>query len=113
MAMTPEGKVKKKIDAMLKELGVWYFKPQAGAFGKSGVPDYIICVSGHFVGIEAKADATKKPTALQDQCMKKIAVAGGVSFVVYDDECVEYVRWFLAGVVAMGPDIAPPDRAVN
>jgi hypothetical protein len=82
---TPEGKIKKKIDTMLKSKGVWYFKPQAGQYGRSGVPDYIVCARGLFIGIEAKADKTKKPTALQMQCMEKIVSGGGKCFVVYDD----------------------------
>ena len=81
---TPEGKIKKKIDAMLKSKGVWYFKPQAGPFGRSGVPDYIICVAGSFLAIEAKSSPSKKPTALQTQCMEKIRKADGVCFVVND-----------------------------
>lgn len=85
MGMTPEGKIKKKIDAMLKSKGVWYFKPQAGPFGRSGVPDYIICIRGSFVGIEAKRDAQHRPTALQTQCMEKIEASGGKCFVVFDD----------------------------
>jgi len=91
MATTPEGKIKKKIDAMLKELDVWYFKPQAGPFGKSGVPDYIVCANGHLIGIEAKADHTKKPTLLQLQCMEKIEAAGGKCYVAYDDETIAAV----------------------
>ena len=74
---TPEGKIKRKIDKMLKARDLWFFKPQAGPFGRSGVPDYIICSYGQFVGVEAKADKTKKPTALQTQCMEKIEAAGG------------------------------------
>jgi hypothetical protein len=92
MGMTPEGKVKKKLDKMLKRKGVWFFKPQAGPFGSSGIPDYILCVDGQFVGIECKADKTKKPTALQQQCMDKIETAGGICFVVYDDETIAWVE---------------------
>lgn len=88
--MTPEGKIKKKIDAMLKGKDrVWFFKPQAGAFGKSGVPDYIVCVASHFFSIEAKADYTRKPTALQYKAMEGITGAGGVSIVVYDDDTLK------------------------
>jgi len=97
MGMTPEGKIKKKIDAMLKAKGksVWFFKPQAGPFGRSGVPDYIVCVTGHFIGIEAKANPTRKPTALQHKCMQDIAVAGGVCFVVFDEGSIAVVSDFI------------------
>ena len=86
MATTPEGKVKKKLDKELKLRDLWYFNPQAGPFGKAGVPDKLLCVKGHLIGIECKADKTKKPTALQVKCMEEIEAAGGKCFVVCDDE---------------------------
>jgi hypothetical protein len=93
MGMTPEGKIKKKLDKMLKgKPGVWSFPPQAGPFGSAGIPDRIACVHGHLLGIEAKADIMKKPTALQHQCMSKIRAAGGTCFVVYDDETIKLVE---------------------
>ena len=93
---TPEGKIKKKIDVMLKsKSNLWYFKPQAGQYGRSGVPDYIICHLGLFIGIEAKADKTKKPTALQTQCMEKIEAAGGKCFVIYDEVTLNDVEDFI------------------
>ncbi len=95
MATTPEGKIKSKLDKMLKGLGVWYFPPQAGPFGSAGIPDRIVCCRGHFIGIEAKADAKKKPTDLQAACMAKIEAAGGKCFVVYDDETIEEVRDYI------------------
>ena len=91
--MTPEGKIKQKIDKMLKaKKDVWFFKPQAGPFGRSGVPDYIICNNGFFLGIEAKAGKSRKPTALQEQCMEKIIGAKGTCFVVYDDATLRRVE---------------------
>ena len=93
---TPEGKIKKKIDAMLKsKSNLWYFKPQAGQYGRSGVSDYIICSYGQLVGVEAKADKTKKPTALQAQCMEKIEAAGGKCFVIYDEVTLNDVEDFI------------------
>lgn len=92
---TPEGKVKAKIDKALKELGVWFFSPQAGPYGRAGVPDRIVCAGGIFVGIEAKADATKKPTRLQIHCMGKITAAGGKCFVVYDDASLATAMVFI------------------
>lgn len=97
MATTPEGKIKVKLDKMLKSYGkeVWFYNPQAGAFGKAGIPDKILCVNGKFIGVECKADRNKKPTALQLQCMEKIEEAGGVCFVVYDNETINHVRLYI------------------
>lgn len=99
MGMTPEGKVKHRLDKMLRSLGVWYFPPQSGPFGRHGVPDRIVCVRGQFVGIEAKKDHKTKPTALQLKCMLEIEKAGGACFVVYDDDTIAVVHEYLAGII--------------
>jgi hypothetical protein len=98
MGMTPEGKIKKKLNKMLGDFtqyGLWSFPPQSGPFGSAGIPDRIVCAGGHFIGIEAKADKTKKPTDLQVKCMGDIERAGGKCFVVYDDETIEEVAEYL------------------
>ena len=98
MATTPEGKIKRKLDKMLKSENIWFYSPQAGPFGRAGIPDRVaIAGDGKFIGIECKADRTKKPTALQLSCMKQIEAAGGKCFVVYDDETIERVREYING----------------
>lgn len=90
MALTPEGKVKKKVTDLLKKYRIWYFFPGNNGFGKSGIPDIVAIVNGKFVGIEVKADKTKKPTQLQVQCGNQIRAAGGYWFLVYDEStCAE------------------------
>jgi len=81
MAMTPEGKVKKKIVEQLKTLGCYYFFPATGGYGKSGVPDIVGCYKGKFFGIECKA-GKNTATALQEKNLSDIALAGGVAAVV-------------------------------
>lgn len=95
MAATPEGKIKAKLDRMLKEEDVWFFPPQAGPYGKSGIPDRILCVRGKFVGVEAKADKNKELTALQKLCRADILSHGGVYFTVYDTDTIENVRRYI------------------
>ncbi len=106
MATTPEGKIKKKLDRMLKSKDLWYFPPQAGPFGSSGIPDRIVCAGGYFIGIECKADATKKPTRLQAACMQRIEDHGGRCFVVYDDSTIlrveKYIDITLRGILNAG-----------
>ena len=87
-ALTPEGKVKRKVVEVLKEHEVWYFFPANNGFGKSGIPDIIAIVDGHFVGIEVKS-ATGKPTELQKICGRQIEEAGGTWLVVSDDVTLE------------------------
>jgi len=101
MARSPEGKVKDKITKMLKEFGVWYFYPQAGPFGRAGIPDIIACVGGRFLAIEAKA-AGKKPTKLQLACMADIYRAGGTVTVVSDGHSLLGLHNFLTIQKARG-----------
>jgi Holliday junction resolvase len=84
MALTPEGKVKKKVVAYLKEIGAYYFFPATGGYGKSGVPDIVGCYKGRFFGIEVKA-GKNKPTELQKHQLKLIAEAGGIAMVVNEN----------------------------
>lgn len=94
MSDTPEQRVKKRVVALLKAAGVWYFFPASNGFGRAGIPDLICIVEGQFVGIECKADRTKKPTALQLACAESIREAGGVWFLVRDEESLtELETW--------------------
>jgi len=93
-AMTPEGRVKRMVTGVLKKYNLWYFFPAANGMGRAGIPDIIAIVAGDFVGIEVKADKTKKPTELQKICGKEIQAAGGLWFLVYDeDSCAELERY--------------------
>ena len=82
--MTPEGKVKRKVTDILKSIGAYYFFPVTGGFGRSGVPDIICCLRGHFIGIECKA-GDNKATALQLKNIEMIQTAGGYAFIVNED----------------------------
>lgn len=94
MAQTPEGKVKAKLDKMLKEFepDLWFFAPQSGIYGRSGVPDRIACYYGRFYGIECKAGNTRQLTDLQVATMQKILGAGGHCWTVVDDATIEDLR---------------------
>lgn len=94
-AATPEGKIKAHLSTRLRAEKVWYFCPQSGIYGAAGIPDFIAIVGGQFIGIECKADGSKKPTALQVLRMKQIEDAGGKCFVVYDDETIETVMLWI------------------
>ena len=94
-ATTPEGKVKRRLTEMLKRHKVWYFFPGNNGFGKSGLPDIIAIIRGRFVGIEVKADKTKKPTSLQWKTGREIKEAGGSWFLVYDDDTILTVETFI------------------
>lgn len=81
MAATPESRVKKQIRKILDTTRCYYAMPVGSGFGNSGVPDFLVCHEGTFVGIEAKA-GKGKTTALQENNLKRIRDAGGVAVVV-------------------------------
>lgn len=85
MAETPEKKVKKKVRALLDELGAYYVMPVTGGYGSQGAPDFLVCLRGKFIGIETKA-GKGKTTALQDLNLQKIRDAGGVALVIYETD---------------------------
>jgi len=79
--MTPEAKVKERVKKVLKEIGVYYVMPVTGGYGVSGVPDFLVCYNGLFVGLECKA-GKGKTTALQEKTLLDIRKAGGMSYVI-------------------------------
>jgi Holliday junction resolvase len=88
MADTPEKLVKKKVVALLKVSGAYYFYPVMAGYGMSGIPDLIACYFGTFIAIECKA-GKNKPTALQEQNLIRIAEAGGITLVVNEENVNE------------------------
>ena len=93
MADTPEAKMKKKVDKVLKEFGIWFFAPQSGIYGRSGIPDRIgILPGGRVIAVEVKADPTKKPTHLQKKTIGEMMDAGAVVWLVDSDLKVEALR---------------------
>ena len=88
MALTPEAKVKKKVVAVLKDLGAYYFYPVTGGYGTSGVPDIVGCYQGTFFGIECKA-GKNKATPLQQLALDNISKQGGLALIVNEDNIGE------------------------
>lgn len=88
--MTPEGKVKAKVKKILIECGAYYAMPIGTGFGNAGVPDFLVCYRGKFIGIECKANGGK-PTALQLKNLADIESAGG-SAVIINETNVETLR---------------------
>ena len=94
MATTPEAKVKAKIKAILKSYDAYYAMPIGTGYGNSGVPDFLCCVNGKFLAIEAKA-GRGKTTALQEKNLRRIQDSNGWSMVV-DEESIEEVQIILS-----------------
>ena len=84
MSQTPEAKVKAKIKAILKEHNTYFAMPIGTGLGNSGVPDFLVCHNGKFLGIEAKA-GKGKTTALQEKNLRDIDRAGGLTLVITEE----------------------------
>lgn len=88
MADTPEGRIKRKIVAYFKSVpGLWYTPVPQNGYGKSGVPDYLVCYKGRFLGVEVKAPG-KTATPWQKREIAAIVDAGGAAEVVWSVEDV-------------------------
>lgn len=93
MASTPESKVKVAIKAWLKVRGAYVCMPATGGFGRSGAPDFLTCIEGWFVAIEAKAPGKRaNTTAMQDQHIMEIHQAGGIAIVIDDVRQLDYLE---------------------
>jgi Holliday junction resolvase len=95
MAMTPEAKVKQRVVKQLKSLGVYYFYPVTGGYGRSGVPDIVGCYRGRFFAIECKA-GRGKPTEMQQYNLAMIKESGGMAIVVNEDNMDTVTTWLTA-----------------
>jgi hypothetical protein len=90
MAMTPEGKVKKKVKEYLQSIGAWYYMPVTNGMGRVGCPDILVCYKGLFMAFETKAPGKiKNVTANQEREIRDIQSAYGLAVVVDDVEQVK------------------------
>ena len=95
--VTPEGRVKAKVKAVLASAGAYYVMPVTSGYGSSGAPDFLVCYGGRFVGIECKA-GKGKPTGLQIKNLQSIEQAGGQSLIVNEFNVVNLVHLLQEGV---------------
>lgn len=86
---TPESKVKAKVKNILADMDakghrVYRTMPMGTGYGSQGVPDFIVCIDGLFVGIECKS-GKGKVTALQQMNLDNIKRAGGLALVINEE----------------------------
>jgi pantoate kinase len=88
MAETKEAAVKRQIRKVLDTTRAYYAMPIGSGYGNSGVPDFLVCHKGQFIGIEAKA-GKGKTTALQEAHLSRIRESGGTAMVVNENNLNE------------------------
>ncbi len=79
--MKPEEAVKAANKGWLKDHGAYFFMPVQTGYGATTL-DFLVCLNGRFIGIEAKRPGIKRPSPRQKICMENIEAAGGWSFCV-------------------------------
>ena len=84
MALTPEGKVKDRVKAILKRRGVWYCMPRGQTYGRAGIPDFLCCHKGRFIAVETKA-GRGRATPLQMKELKDLFRHQGIVLIVRED----------------------------
>ena len=96
--MTPEGKVKLRIKKLLEELNIYYHMPVQNGMGAPTL-DFICCVMGRYVAIEAK-QIKGKTTLLQASTIRKIKDSGGAAVVVMGiDDNLTWLRGYLHEII--------------
>jgi len=93
--MTPEGKVKEKIKRMLREHGAYYHMPVQNGMGKPSL-DFIGCINGRFLAIEAKAERGSL-TLRQQATIADMEAAGAFVLVIQgvDDPAFDRLERYL------------------
>ena len=99
--MTPERKVKDKVRKVLADLNAYYAMPIGTGYGNAGVPDFLVCYQGRFIGIECKAQGNK-PTALQLKNFKDIESAGGTVWLIDESNVDSLLTLLTEGVKQNG-----------
>lgn len=88
MARTPENAVKARIKALLEVHNAYRVMPVSNGMGAHGIPDFLVCHCGRFIGIEAKA-GKGRPTELQLSNLRRIDEAGGIGLVINENNIEE------------------------
>lgn len=116
--MTPEGRIKLKVDAILRtyaETGLimWVFKPVQSGYGKRAL-DYLCCVSGRLLAIETKSKSGNL-TSHQRLTAREIYEAGGVVFIISSAEGLQALAIWLGNqpnsIVRTQPNEVSHDEA--
>ena len=93
--MTPEGKIKAQVSALLKATPhTYYHMPVQNGMGAPSL-DYVGCHCGLYFAVETKAPS-KVPTKRQHATIAAMRVAGGRVFVVDGPDTLSELRIWLS-----------------
>ena len=95
--LSNESDVKQIVQAILKGTPkCWWFMPPANGFGRSGIPDFVGHVNGHFFAVETKF-GKGTTTANQQREIESIDKANGKVWIVRETSVdyweIEFKAW--------------------
>lgn len=107
--MTPEGKVKRAVQATLyrHREHIYVYMPVPGGYGRPAL-DYIGICCGLAFAIEAKRKGGRV-TPRQERTIEQIEQAGGKVFIVYDTDSLMELDAWLTTVVDNSTPMEQPD----
>jgi hypothetical protein len=85
-----EADVKREVKRILDRIGAFYFMPPSGAFGRTGISDFIGVHRGKFFAIETKF-GRNPATPIQLRFGMNVQTHGGV-FMVVNETTLEDVQ---------------------
>ena len=94
-----ESDVKDDIKKILDKHGVWYFMPSMNGYGRAGIPDFICCVKGNFMAIEAKF-GRGKASAHQARELADIQMNEGISMII-DEHHIDDVNAYVSSIIEL------------
>lgn len=103
--MANENAVKSKIRRVCSELPMLLHSVPAGEYSTGGIADFLACVNGRYVAIEAKWDKNCNTSALQARFLRNVLNNGGYVAVV-DKDNVSGLRDWLLGIAKGTPSSA-------
>lgn len=95
-----EADVKQDVKELFRKYNVWYFMPSMNGYGRSGVPDFIACVRGHFLAVETKFGGNK-PTHNQEREIMGINDACGTALVINESD-IGFLDFWLSARLPKG-----------
>ena len=92
--MTPETKLKNKVQKYLKSLGAdcWFFKVAGGPHQRPGIPDVVGCYKGKFFAMENKAEDGVISDKQAHEIEKIVKSRGRVQVIQSLQEAIEFME---------------------
>ena len=89
----PESAVKDAVKRLCGKYGAYWYMVVPSGFGRRGVPDFLICHKGRFLGLETKKADVTEPSPFQENELAAIAAAGGTRMVINARNLGELEAW--------------------